>query len=149
MKSHLPEETSMDIKTLEERLHTWRTILWIDTGAVFTLLATGLAELPNSTGPYFPGWYGVWFVIFLASFLPGFLLLAGRRWMLLPLPGRLGAIFGFFALTWFTFLALGIRTGANLYSLYGYFMLGSAAALIGSYGWLRRKSRKSGGEIFP
>lgn len=139
----------MDIKSLEKRLEIWKRILLIETGAAFTLLATSIADLPNLSKPYFPGWYGVWFIILMASLLPGFILLLGKHWMQIPIQERLNTIFGFFAITWVNFFAAGIRNGPSSSSEFNYFLLVSAIAIAGGYWWLRRKFLNSQGDIFP
>jgi hypothetical protein len=139
----------MNTELLEKRLKIWKRILLIDVGAAFTLVATGIADLPNIPNPYFPGWYGVWFVILLASLFPGFILLIGKQWMQLPLHSRLNTIFGYFAITWVTFFSIVIRAGRNTSSEFIYFLVGSAVAIAVGYWWLRRKCLKSQGEIFP
>ncbi len=139
----------MDTKKLERSLEIWQRILLIDTGAVFTLLATGLADLPNLDRPYFPGWYAVWFIVLLATLLPPFLLLLGRHYLKLPLRLRLRPAFSYFALAWFAFLSIGIRMGRDIPAPYIWFMLVSAAAIGGWYWYLRRRIDKSSHEIFP
>ncbi len=139
----------MDIELLRKRFEIWKRILLINIGAAFTLLATGIAELPNISKPYFPGWYAVWFVILLASLLPGFILLIGKHWMQIPLQSRLNTIFGYFAITWVTFFSIGVREGRNISTDFIYFLIGTAIAIAVGYWWLRRKCIKSQGEIFP
>ncbi len=139
----------MQANKLERNLMIWKQILLVDLGAVVTLLATGVADLPNLDRPYFPGWYAVWFVILLASLFPGFVLLLGKHYLQIPLRGRLRTIFGYFALTWFGFLSVGLRMGRDIPGPYAWFMLVSAVAILGWYGWLRRKIDRSSTEIFP
>lgn len=139
----------MDIDTLEKRLEIWKRILFINIGASITLLATGIAELPNISKPYFPGWYGVWFIVQLASLLPGFVLLWGKHWMQMPLRERLNTIFGYFVVAWITMLPIGIRMGPNAPDSFNFLFLGCAIAIAIGYWWLRRKSIEIQGEIFP
>jgi hypothetical protein len=141
----------MDNKSLEKRLEIWKRILFIDIGAAFTLFATGIADLPNMgpNKPYFPGWYGVWFVILLASLFPGFILLIGKHWMQLPLQSRLKTIFGYFSITWVMFFSIWVRAGRNTSTEFIYFLVGTALAIALGYWWLRRRSLKSRGDIFP
>lgn len=139
----------MDINSLEKRLEIWKRILLIEIGAAFTLLATGIADIPNNSSPYFPDWHDVWFVILMASLFPGFILLLGKHWKQIPIQERLNTIFGFFAITWVNFFAVGIRSGPATSSEFNYFLLVSAVAIAGGYGWLRRKILSSRGDIFP
>lgn len=138
----------MDIDSLHQRFELWKRILFINIGASITLVATGIADLPNLSGPYFPGWYGVWFVIQLACLLPGFVLLWGKHWMQIPLRDRLNTILGYFAVTWVAALSAAIRMGLNLAELARFFLIGWVIIALG-YGWLRRKSIKADTEIFP
>jgi len=138
----------MDIKSMEKRLEIWKRILLIDIGAAFTLLATGIADLPNISEPYFPGWYGVWFILLLASLFPGFILLLGKHWMQISLQDRLNTMFGFFALTWVNFFSGGIM-GRGISSEYIYFLLVSAVAIAWGYWGSRRKILRSRSDIFP
>lgn len=140
----------MDTNSLHRRLEIWRYILFMNLGASLVLIATGVAELPNiASKPYFPGWYGVWFVVQLASFLPGFVLLWGKHWIQIPLRERLNTIFGYFVVTWLTILPIGLRMGPNAPDSFNYFFLGCAAAIAAAYWWLRRKSVGMQNEIFP
>jgi hypothetical protein len=139
----------MDNEVLRKRLDIWKRILLIETGAAFTLLATSIADIPNLSKPYFPGWYGVWFVILIASLFPGFILLLGKHWMQIFIQERLNTIFGFFAITWINFFAVGIRSGPASSSEFNYFLLVSAIAIAVGYWWLRRKFLSSRGDIFP
>jgi|WetSurMetagenome_2_1015567.scaffolds.fasta_scaffold729719_1 hypothetical protein len=139
----------MQLNLLEKNLEIWKKILFIGIGATSTLLATGIAELPNRSQPYFPGWYAVWFIIFLASIIPGFVLLWGKHWLTIPLEKRLNIIFGFFGLTWVTFLSIGttiIWGGAHEFV---YFLLCLAVIIAVPYILLRRRTQKKAEEIFP
>jgi hypothetical protein len=139
----------MNIKSLEKRLEIWKRILWINIGAAFTLMATGIADPPNISEPYFPGWYGIWFVLLLASLFPGFILLLGKHWMQVPLQERLNTMFGFLAITWVNFLSGGIKMGLGISNEYIYFLLVSATAIAAGYWGLRRKILRSQADIFP
>ena len=139
----------MEINSLEKRLEIWKRVLFINIGASFTLLATGIAELPNISRPYFPGWYGVWFIVQLASLLPGFVLLWGKHWMQMPLRERLNTIFGYFVVAWITLLPVGIRMGSNTPDSFNFLFLGCAIAITIGYWRLRRMSIETQNEIFP
>ncbi|SRR6266540_6496966 len=139
----------MDINSLQKRLEIWRYILFMNLGASLTLIATGIAELPNLSNSYLPGWYGVWSVVQLASFLPGFVLLWGKHWMQIPLHERLNTIFGYFTVAWITILPIGLRMGPNAPDSFNYFFLGCAVVIAVAYRWLRRRSLGIHNEIFP
>jgi hypothetical protein len=102
----------MDNHTLQKRLEIWKRILFITMGASLTLFVQAVLHYQESQRLVFDmSWYGAWFVVQLAAFLPGFLLLWGKHWMQIPLLERLNTIFGYFAITWFTLLPIGLRVG--------------------------------------
>lgn len=139
----------MEIDSLKKRFEIWKHILFINIGAALTLLATSIADLPNPARLDVPGWYGIWFVVQLASFLPGFVLLWGKHWLKIPLYERLDTIFGYFVVAWLTLLAIGLRIGSTMSDPFGAFLLGCAAAIAIGYWWSRRKSLGSQNEMFP
>jgi hypothetical protein len=139
----------MEINSLKKGLETWKYFLFINIGASITLLATGLAELPNLSKSYFPGWYGVWFVVQLASLLPGFILLLGKHWIQIPLRDRLHTIFGYFVITLVNVLSIGLRMDPKSANPLNFFLLGCVLTIGFCYWWLRRKSLGIQNEMFP
>lgn len=140
----------MDIDTLQKRLKTWKCILFMVIGASVTLFAQAVLQYLESQSLVFEmSWYGVWFFVQLAAFLPGFVLLWGKHWMQLPLLERLNTIFGYFAIAWFTLLPVGLRIDPYSSKTFNLFWLGGVTALIVGYWWLRRKSLGIQNEIFP
>jgi hypothetical protein len=140
----------MDIQTLQQRLEIWKRILFIVSGATFTLFLQAILNYQQSRSLIFPtSWYGVWFVLQLASFFPPFILLWGRHWMQLPLLERLNIIFGYFVVAWFTLLPVGLRTDPYSSKAFNFFWLGGAIVLAMGYRWLRRKNLGMQNEIFP
>jgi hypothetical protein len=140
----------MDIDILQKRLEIWKHILFILVGASFTLLLQAFLNYQESGSLVYPTtWYGVWFVVQLAAFLPGFVLLWGRHWAQIPLLERFNTIFGHFAVTWFTFVPVGIRVEPYSPKTFNYLWLGFGVALVVCYGWLRRKTQGMRNEIFP
>ena len=93
-------------------------------------------------------WYGVWFIVELASFLPGFVLLWGKHWMQIPLRKRLNTIFGYFAIAWFTFLPVGIRMERYESKSFNSVLLGCAAIIAIGYWSLHNKSMETQ-DLFP
>jgi hypothetical protein len=77
--------------------------------------------------------------------LPGFVLLWGRHWVQIPLHERLNIIFGYFAITWFNLMMIGIYMGRDASKSLNFFLLGCAITITVSYWRLRRKSN----ELFP
>ena len=140
----------MDINILQKRLEIWKYIWFINLGASVTLFVQAILIYQESGSLAFQmSWYGVWFVVQLAAFLPGFVLLWGKHWMQIPLLERLNTIFGYFAVAWFTFLPVGLRTGPYTSKAFNFFWLGCGIALATCYWWLRRKSHGIQNEIFP
>lgn len=137
----------MDIHSLERRLEIWKHILLIIMGASITLfLLAVLSYLEYGNFLQQTSWYGVWFIVQLAAFLPGFVLLWGKNWMQIPLHQRLNTIFGYFAVLWFNLYPVGIIVATKSFNM---ILLGGAVALAICYGWLRRRSLASQREIFP
>jgi len=140
----------MDNHTLQKRLEIWKRILFITMGASLTLFVQAVLHYQESQRLVFDmSWYGAWFVVQLAAFLPGFLLLWGKHWMQIPLFERLNTIFGYFAIAWFTLLPVGLRVGPYTPKTFNFFWLGSGIALAIGYWWLRRKSLGIQNEMFP
>ena len=139
----------MDISVLEKRLEIWKRVLFITLGASLTLFVQALLKYLESKSLLFDAyWYGVWFIVQLASFLPGFVLLWGKNWMQIPLRERLNTIFGYFGIAWFTLLPIGLRIGRYETRSFNFVLLGCATAIAIGYWSLRRKSIDSQ-EIFP
>lgn len=140
----------MDIHTLQKRLEIWKRILFINIGASITLFVQAILIYQESGSLIFQtSWYGVWFVVQLASFLPGFILLWGKHWMQIPLLERLNTIFGYFAVAWFTMLPVGLRIGPYTSKTFNFFWLAFGIALAFSYRWLRQRSLRVSNEMFP
>jgi hypothetical protein len=122
----------------------------MNIGASLTLFIQAILHYQDTkTLTFQTTWYGVWFVVQLAAFLPGFVLLWGKHWMQLQLRERLNTIFGYFAVTWFTLLPVGLRIDAYSSKTFNYFWLGGAMVLAIGYRWLRQKSFGIENEIFP
>ena len=140
----------MDMNTLQKRLDIWKHVLFINIGASITLFVQAVLQYQESRNLIFEmSWYGVWFVVQLAAFLPGFVLLWGKHWMQIPLLERLNTIFGYFAVAWFTFLPVGLKVDPYSSKTFNFLWLGFAVALAIGYWWLRRKSLGLQNEIFP
>jgi hypothetical protein len=139
----------MNIDSLKKRFEIWKYILFINVGASITLFIQAVLNYQESRSLIFPvSWYGVWFIVQLASFLPGFVLLWGKNWMQIPLRERLNTIFGYFAIAWFTLLPIGLRVGRYESRSLNFVLLGCAIAIAISYWSLRRKSMEPQ-DIFP
>jgi hypothetical protein len=140
----------MNIDSLKKRFEIWKHILFINFGASIALFLQAVLNYQESRSLVFQvSWYGVWFIVQLAAFLPGFVLLWGKNWMHIPLHERLNTIFGYFAVAWFTLLPVSIRIGRYASTSSNLFLLGFAIAIAAGYWWLRRKSMGMQSEIFP
>jgi hypothetical protein len=140
----------MNITSLNKRLEIWKHVLFINIGASTVLFVQALLNYQESRTLIYPmSWYGVWFIVQLASFLPGFVLLWGKHWIQIPLQERLNTIFGYFTVAWFTLLPIGIRIDRYSSKSFNFFLIGSAIAIALGYWWLRRKSLGTQSEIFP
>lgn len=142
----------MENGRLEKKFETWKRILWITVGAVATLSTTAivdkLTQAYSGGEGYSIGWFGVWFLVFLASFLPGFVLLLGSHYTQLSLHERLNTIFGFFVVAWFALLAAGIQIDA-MQSWYLLFLIALAIGITIGYWRLRLKGQRNISEMFP
>jgi hypothetical protein len=140
----------MDATTLPKRLEVWKYILFMNVGACLALfLQAVLSYLETGSLLFQTSWYAAWLIVELAAFLPGFVLLWGKHWMQVPLPERLNTVFGYFVVTWFNLLPVGIRVGAYEPKSFNFFLLGCAIAIVMGYRFLRRKSLEGQDEIFP
>jgi hypothetical protein len=139
----------MNIDNLQKRLEIWKRILFMNIGASVILILQAVLIYQDTRSLMFgTSWYGVWFVVQLAAFLPGFVLLWGKHWMQIPLRERLNTIFGYFAIAWFTLLPIGLRVGRYESRSLNFVLLGCAIAIAISYWSLRRKSMETQ-EMFP
>jgi hypothetical protein len=140
----------MDIDTLQQRLGIWKRILFILVGASFTLFLQAILSYQESQSLIFQtSWYAAWFVVQLAAFLPGFVLLWGKHWMQMPILDRLNTIFGYFAVAWFTMLPVGLRVDPYSSKTFNFIWLGCGIAIAVGYWRLRRKSLEIQNEMFP
>ena len=76
----------MAIDSLENNLANFKRVLLIWVGAVVTLLAVAIGDIPNYHSPFFPGWYGVWLIIQVGTISPSIMLLFGSGFKKLPFP---------------------------------------------------------------
>jgi hypothetical protein len=106
----------MTTEYLEKQLAIWKQWLLVSTGASVTLLATAIADFPNRPNPFFPGWFGLGFLLLLNTVTPGIVLLLGSAWRKLPIGARLNAIFGYFAMAWVTLIAFWSKA-ASLFGI--------------------------------
>lgn len=158
----------MATDSLENNLAKFKRVLLIWVGAVVTLLAVAVSDVPNSHSLYFPGWYGVWLVMQVGTISPSIMLLFGSGIKKLPFSQRLNTIFAYFILSWITLVAFVIKSGTflsmNISTYFGfangmgitftlmqlYEFVGIIGASIGIAYWiLQRKFITSPEAMFP
>jgi len=100
--------------SLENNLAKFKRVLLIWAGAVLTLMAVAIADIPNYHFLFFPGWYGVWLIIQVGTISPAIMLLFGSGFKKLPFPERLNTIFAYFAVSWISLVAFVIKSGSFL-----------------------------------
>ena len=146
----------MSREQLEKQLAKWKSVLLVYAGAAATLLVIALVELPAITlarsasrALDIDGWYGVWFVLELASLAPGLMLLLTPSWRTLPRALRLNPGFGFLACAWVALLAFDLRTASlDLPIAFHFVVAGLGLLLLAVYLLLKRKMGV-GEELFP
>jgi hypothetical protein len=99
----------MPTDSLENNLAKFKRVLLIWVGAVATLLAVAIGDIPNSHSPCFPGWYGVWIVVQVGTITPAIMLLFGSGFGRLPLPERLNPLFAYLFVRWIALVACVIE----------------------------------------
>lgn len=128
----------MTIDYLEKQLANWKQLLWVSIGAGSTLLATAIADIPNHPNMFFPGWYGVWFFLQLATFTPAVVLLFGSAFRELPIAARLNTIFGYLAVAWMVFIAFGVKLANIAMISWLLYFLGVFGIVMGLVYWFLR-----------
>ena len=104
----------MATDSLENNLANFKRVLLIWVGAVVTLLAVAVSDVPNGHSPYFPGWYGVWLIMQVGTISPSIMLLCGSGFKKLPFSERLNTIFAYFVVSWIGLVAFVIKSGMFL-----------------------------------
>jgi hypothetical protein len=104
----------MATDSIENNLANFKSVLLIWVGAVVTLLAVAISDIPNMHSPYFPGWYGVWLIIQMGTISPSIMLLFGSGFRKLPFPERLNTIFAYLVVSWIALVAFVIKSGTFL-----------------------------------
>lgn len=137
---------------LEQQLATYKHVLLVCIGAAVTLLATAVADMPNHPTLYFPGWYGVWFILQLATITPAVVLLLGTELRKLSFAERLNTIFGYLLAAWIVLVAFGLKianTDMISWPLLWSFLSGIGITIGIVYWLLRRKYINAPEATFP
>ncbi len=130
----------------EKRSGIMRELRWALIGANSTFLLTPIADLPNQTNPWFPGWYGIFVILNVAILVPICWLLIAASWKSRLISERLGLVFGFAALEWLLLLALGLKLAQTAASslpqtMIPIFVVGVLLAV--AYGLIQRRLRRT------
>ncbi len=139
----------------EKRSGIMRELRWALIGANSTFLLTTIADLPNQTNPWFPGWYAIFLALSVATMVPIARLLFAIQWTRKPMLERLGSIFSFTALEWLLLLALGLKLAQTAASSLPQMMIPIVVVgilLAAIYGFIRRrlcKALQSPESMFP
>jgi hypothetical protein len=136
----------MTIDYLEKQLEKWQRLLSLFLGAAATLAASMLGIAGEDSVSY--GWFMCWIVVQLGAAPAGLLLLAGKEWRKLPLPQRLNTAFGYLAVVWLCWLAVGLKIIDQDFSGFA-FILVIGAVLSAFYLLLRRTRTNAPEEMFP
>lgn len=128
----------MTIDYLEKQLANWKQLLLVSIGAGGTLLATAIADIPNHLNTFFPGWYGVWFILELATFTPAIVLLFGGALRELPIAARLNTIFGYLAVAWLILIAFGLKLSDIVTVSWLWYSLSVIGIVMGMVYWFLR-----------
>ncbi len=100
----------MTTDDLEKKLDAYKRayLLWL--GAVLTLLAVAIADIPNSRAPYtMPGWYGVWFIAQAWTVFTALRLWFGPEFRKFPFSERIGTVFSYVFAGWIALVAFGVK----------------------------------------
>ena len=132
-----------------KQLEAGKKILWVETGAAITLLATAFGH--NSYGPFTNmwGWLGIWLIVEITSLAIGLGLLILKEWDQTALSDRLNPSFGFLTLAWIGIISLGVY-GWNT-PLFVLLLLATPLGILlyAIYHRLQRNLEDSPEEIFP
>ncbi len=136
----------MTIDYLEKQLEKWQRLLLFFLGAAATLAASMLGTTGEDSVAY--GWFMCWTVVQLGAAPAGLLLLAGKEWRKLPLAHRLNTAFGYLAVVWSCWLAVGLKIIGQDFSGFAFILI-MGGVLSAFYLLLRRTRANAPEEMFP
>lgn len=131
---------------LETQLEKWQRLLLLFLGSAITLSLSTLGIAGDYTFSF--GWVTIWVVLQLGTIPAGLLLLAGREWRNLPLSRRLNTAFGYLAVAWLCWLAIGFRIAGDSPEALTFILI-VGAMLGGGYLLMRRTHVHAPEEMFP
>ena len=142
-------------ETLEVKQQKWQKTLLVFLGAGATLFLTVLIDFPSRMAALrqdgnmlVDGWFGLWFLLLIASLTPGILLLLAPRWRKSQLEQRVPTGFGFLGVAWLVMLGFSLRTNVLLPPL-GHFLISASGPLVAAIYLLLRRAQPRKEEIFP
>ena len=121
-----------------EKFENFKKLLIFISGAAATLFLIALAEaaarwkIIGAQPAYvnIDGWYGIWFILEIASLAAGLALLFSPRWKEVPSRLRLNPILAAFGIAWLLLLALALKLSLNLSSPFHFVVAGLGCALL-------------------
>jgi len=141
----------MDTNQLEKQFQLWNRFMYLILGSSITLVPIGFGNILN--GDRWQGFDnymgGIWPWIQILAIVPGFFLLLGKRWKVLPFAHKLNTIFGYFIASWLSFLSLGFVTANNAPNELNFLIIGSALLIALGYFWALKRTSSPRGEMFP
>ena len=141
----------METAQLEKQFQMWNRFMYMLLGSSITLvlISSGLI-LYDAHWPGFGNYVGgIWGTIQFLTAAPGFYLLWGRLWRVIPLAGRINTIFGYFVASWLTLFSLGLITETQPVTEYYLLLVGSALLIATGYSWALRRTSAPRDEMFP
>jgi hypothetical protein len=159
-----PQMAPVEIDVLRRRLRTIQNLLRVALGCALTLLIMA-PTWPSAFGVEGPGWFVIWFVLWLAPAGGGMLLMMAPAWRRLPMRERWFTVWSALALSW---LATLIWATETVVDFWGYAVMHTdlrlppqawmvtvlivtmlGIGLILAYGGLKRKALDQAEEMFP
>ncbi len=144
-------------KDLYKQMKTLRDLLLIFSGAAFVLLGTSFEQgiTTQQTAAGFPmtalpitGWFGVWFILQIASLFFALLLAVGNGWKDMPFEEKTNLFFSYLAVGWVGFLAFVLRLAVILSSAWHIAAGLLGAVLLTAYLIVRSRQKKML-DVFP
>ena len=143
------------IETLEVQLQKWRKILLVFLGAGATLFLMALVDFParmatlrQDGNTLVDGWFGIWFLLLIASLTPAILLLLMPHWRKSQLEQRAATGYGFLGVAWLLMAGFSLRMNVMLPAL-GHFIFLTWGPLLAVILLLLRRTPQRKEEMFP
>ncbi|NMB67162.1 MAG: hypothetical protein GYA20_00175 [Chloroflexi bacterium] len=141
------------IETLEVQLQKWRKILLVFLGAGATLFLMALVDFParmatlrQDGNTLVDGWFGIWFLLLIASLTPAILLLM-PRWRKSQLEQRAATGYGFLGVAWLLMAGFSLRMNVLLPAI-GHFIFLTWGPLLAVILLLLRRTPQRKEEMF-